>query len=114
VTPRASVGAVLASALRKVVGGRLQQSNLGEVWREDRTWLELAKELDGALNGKLVLIDRKVFERIHADAEHMREIRKRFEAYEELRSKDQRENGERSRNAYARWAAENMPPKEGT
>jgi len=111
-TPRASVGAVLASALRKVVGGRLQQSNLGEVWREGRTWLELAKELDGALNGKLVLIDRAAFERIRADAEQMKLIRAYVEDYQARRTDAQKKAS--IKNPYARWAAENMPPKEGT
>jgi hypothetical protein len=110
VSPRASVGAVLASALRKVVGGRLKQSNLGEVWRDDRSWLELARELDAALKGRLVLVDGEHYKKLVADAEQMRLVRAYLDEYKSRLSKEKQQNG--IRNPYARWAAENMPPKE--
>lgn len=112
-TARSSVGAVLASALRKVIGGRLQQSNLGEVWREDRTWLELARELDGALVGKLVLVDKTIYAGIVADAMQMRLVRQYIEEYKSKLSPEKKRDGER--NPYIRWMNEvgyGLPPKE--
>src|SRR5574338_418563 len=109
-----SVGAVLASALRKVVGDRLRLSGLGEVWRDDRTWFELAREIDAALRQKLVLVDKKTYDALMADAAQMKVVRGFVEEYEKRRPKDQKKNSGRNKNAYAQWAAENMPPKEGT
>lgn len=102
----------LAKALRAVVGGELKQANLGEVWRDDRTWRRLADELVMALAGKVALVDRKIYGQIVAEAENMKLIRAYVEEYKSRLPKEKREAGERSKNPYARWAAENMKPEE--
>jgi hypothetical protein len=102
----------LAKALRAVVGGELKQSNLGEVWRDDRTWRRIADELIMALAGKVALIDREVYARIFADAEQMKLVRSYVEDYKSRLPKDQQKRSERNKNPIARWAAENMGPKE--
>lgn len=102
-----SVGEELAKALRRVVGGRLKQSNLGEVWREDRTWLELARELDAVLGG-VVFVKKETYARLVADANQMRTVRKFVEDYQAKLPEARRKEAERNRNPYARWAAENM------
>lgn len=102
----------LAHALRAVVGGELKQANLGEVWRDDRTWRRIADELIMALAGKIALVDRETYGRIFADAEQMKLVRSYVESYKSMLPKDQKQRGERNRNPYARWAAENMPKEE--
>jgi hypothetical protein len=111
-TPRASVGAVLASALRKVVGNHLSRSGLGHVWKDDFTWLELAREIDAALRGHLVLVDKKIYDELVADANQMRYARKCIEEYKARLPPDKKKDG--VKNPYVRWALEHMPPKEGT
>lgn len=111
-TYRASVGAILASALRKVVGGRLQASNLGEVWREDRTWLELAQQIDAALRGKIVLVDKAAYDTLVTDAEQMRVVRKYIEEYKSRLPPEKRAEASGRRNPYIRWAEEHMLKKE--
>lgn len=101
----------LAQALRSVIGGELKQSNLGEVWRDDRTWRRLADELIMVCSGKVAIVDRAAYGRIFADAEQMKVVRGFVAEYETRRPKDQRQAGERNRNPYARWAAENTGPK---
>lgn len=102
----------LAKALRAVVGGELKQANLGEVFRDDRTWRRIADELIMVLAGKVALVDRKVYGRILADAEQMGVVRAYIEAYKAGLPKDQKQRSERNKNAYARWAVENMPPED--
>lgn len=104
----------LAAALRQVIGGELKQSNLGEVWRDERTWRRLADELVMALAGKVALIDRKVYGQIFADAQQFHLIRAYIEDYKSKLPKDKREAGERRQNPYARWANENMTEKKET
>jgi hypothetical protein len=98
----------LAQALRAVVGGELKQANLGEVWRDDRTWRRIADELIMALAGKVAMVDRETYGRIFADAQQMKLVRAYIEEYKAGLPRDQQKNGERNRNPYARWAAENM------
>jgi hypothetical protein len=109
-----SVNESLAQALKQVVGGELKQANLGEVWRDDRTWRRLADELVMALAGKgVALVDRKLYGQIFADAEQMKLIRAYVEEYKSRLPKQRRQDG--IKNPYARWAAENMTEKkEGT
>jgi hypothetical protein len=95
----------LAQALRAVIGGELKQSNLGEVWRDDRTWRRLADELVMALAGKVALVDRKIYGQIVADAENMKLIRAYIEEYKSRLTKEKQQHG--IRNPYVRWAAEN-------
>ena len=111
-TPRPSVGAVLASALRKVVGGRLQQSNLGEVWREDRTWLELAQQIDAALRGKVVLVDKKEYDALVADANQFKLIRKYIEEYKARLPPEKKAEASGRRNPYIRWLNDNAEKKQ--
>ncbi len=101
-----SLNESLAQALRAVVGGELKQANLGEVWRDDRTWRRIADELVMALAGKVALIDREVYARIFADAEQMKLIRAYVENYKSRLTKEKQQHG--IKNPYARWAAENM------
>jgi hypothetical protein len=107
-----SLNESLAQALRAVVGGELKQSNLGEVWRDDRTWRRIADELIMALAGKVALVDRKLYGEIFADAEQMRYARRCIEEYKARLSPEKKKSEVKS--PYVRWALENMPPKEGT
>jgi len=100
----------LAKALRAVVGGELKQSNLGEVWCDDRTWRRIADELVMALAGKVALVDREVYARIFADAEQMKLVRAYVAEYNSRRTDVQQKAS--VKNPYARWAAENMTPKD--
>jgi hypothetical protein len=102
----------LAQALRVVVGGELKQANLGEVWRDDRTWRRIADELVMALAGKVAFVDRKVYGEILADAENMKLVRAYIEEYKSRLPKQKQQDG--IRNPYARWAAENMKPEENS
>jgi hypothetical protein len=103
----------LARSLRQVIGNRLKLSGLGEIWRDDRTWLELARELAEALAAvHVVIVGKADYERIASEAAQMRVVRGYVEDYQRHLSKEKRV--ERIRNPYARWAAENMSPKEGT
>lgn len=94
--------------MRQVIKKRLEVSGMQEIWRDDHSWRTLADELVMALAGKATLLDRETAGRIFADAQQMREIRARFDAYNAARTKEQKKEGGRSRNAYAQWAAENM------
>ena len=109
-----SMNEQLAVALRVVVGSRLKRSGLGNVWVDDRTWRELADELTAALLGKLIFIDRTIFERIAAEAKQMKIVRGYIEEYQARLSDAKKKESGRSRNAYAQWAAENMPKVEGS
>lgn len=102
----------LALAIRKVIGGRLKQTKLGEVWTDERTWREFADEVIMALAGKVTLIDRPTFERIAADAHQMKAVRSYIAEYKARLPDEKRKDGERRQNPYARWAKENMPGEE--
>src|SRR5689334_11213908 len=83
----------LAKALRAVVGGELKQANLGEVWRDDRTWRRIADELIMVLAGKVALVDRETYGRIFADAENMRVVRAYVEEYKSRLTKEKQQSG---------------------
>ena len=100
-----SLNESLAQALRAVVGGELKQANLGEVWRDDRTWRRIADELIMALAGKVALVDRQVYGRIVADAENMKLVRNYIAEYQSKRTDVQQKAS--IKNPYARWAIEN-------
>jgi len=99
----------LAQALRAVIGGELKQANLGEVWRDDRTWRRIADELIMALAGRVALVDRETYGRIFADAEQMKVVRAYIAEYQARRTDAQKK--ESIKNPYARWAAENKDSK---
>lgn len=81
----------LAQALRAVVGGELKQANLGEVWRDDRTWRRIADELIMALAGKVAFVDREAYGKIFADAEQMKLVRAYIAEYQARLPKDKDE-----------------------
>lgn len=98
----------LGRALQRVIGGRLTQSGLGQVWRDDRTWTELAVELVKTLSGTHVLVDRAVYDELVQDAARMRRVRQHVDEYHALTKKTRQVTPQ---NALAAWAAENMTPK---
>ena len=100
---------LFARALRRVIGGRLKQSKLGEVWHDDRTWLEIAKELVSAIKGDMstfVLVEKSVYSKIVAEARQMQLVRKYVEDYQAMLPPARKQASEK--NAYARWANEHM------
>ena len=101
----------LATGLRKVIGSHLFRSGLGHVWKDERTWLELARELVEALKGSVVIVEQKEYDRLVAEANQMKVVRSYVAEYQARLPKEKR--AEKVRNPYARWAAENMTPKEG-
>jgi hypothetical protein len=71
---------ILTRALCKIIGGRLIQSGLGAVWRDDATWRGFAKELVASLHG-LVVVDRATYDALVRDSRQMAEIRRRANQY---------------------------------
>lgn len=105
----------LAGALKLVVGAALRKSFNGqEVWRDDYTWRELSGGVIRALAKDAVVLDKATYVRLMTDSAQLETIRNYVEEYEKRRSVEQKARSGRNRNAYAQWAAENMPPKEGS
>lgn len=96
----------LAFVLRRIVGEQLKRSFNQEVWRDDRTWRELAGGVTRALASHYVIIAKSEYRKLAADAEQMRLIRRNVDEYKARTSKEKQV--ERIRNPYARWAAEHM------
>lgn len=95
----------LSFVLRRVVGERLRRSFNGqEVWRDDRTWRELASEVSRALAGSFVILDKTEYRKLVADAEQMRVIRACIDEYKSRLPKEKAV--EKIRNPYVRWMVE--------
>jgi len=100
----------LALALRQVIGDRLRRSGHGEVWKDDRTWIEMSSELTAVLANTIVMTGRERYNELVREAAQMKRIRQHVAEYNARGNKQQKNDSEK--NPYARWAAENMPPKE--
>lgn len=73
---------IFAGALRQVIGRRMRQSQM-YVWRDERTWNDLAQELIAMFDQKFVVVEKSDYAKIKADAAKMAEVRKRFQDYED-------------------------------
>ena len=105
----------LAAALKLVVGGALRKSFNGqEVWRDDYTWRELSGGVIRALAKDAVVLDKATYVKLMGDSTQLEVIRNYVEEFKKRQTNEQKANSGRNRNAYAQWASENMPPKEGT
>lgn len=105
----------LAGALKLVVGGALRKSFNGqEVWRDDYTWRELSGETIRTLAKDAVVLDKATYKKLMDDSRQLEVIRNYVEEANRRRSKEQKANSGRNKNAYVQWAAEHMPPKEGS
>lgn len=97
----------LARALQRVVGDHLRRSGHGEVWRDERTWIEMSSELIVTLSSAVVLTGRERYNELLREATQMKRIRQHVEEYSARGNKQQRNDAEK--NPYTRWANENMP-----
>lgn len=75
------------AALRTVVGGKLKQSELGEVWHDQQTWEDIAREVFASVASKHAIVDKDTYAKVVADAAQMGEVRRHLKELTELRKK---------------------------
>lgn len=75
---------ILSAALKQVFNRRLTESHLLPVWRDDHTWQSLAQDLVTEISGTLVMLDRKTYLKLVADAAQMKRVREAVDAYQAI------------------------------
>lgn len=80
---------VFAWALAQVVGRDLVSSGLGNIWRDEYVWRDMAKRvMRQVVNGNLVILHRTAYDELVKDAKQMRVVRARIAEYKAFKTKD--------------------------